>query len=39
VEVPEVIVIERRGGGSSGSLFILILGLVALRKLRAGQCA
>ena len=38
-EVPEVIVIERRGGGSIGSLFILFLGLAALRKHRAGQCA
>ncbi len=36
--VPEVIVIEH-GGGSSGYLLILLLGLAALSKLRAARYA
>jgi hypothetical protein len=38
-DVPEVIVINRQGGGATGALFILFLGLVALARFRGARCA
>lgn len=38
-EVPEVIVVHERGGGSTGGLFILLLGLAATLKGHRARCA
>lgn len=38
-DTPDVIVVNRGGGGSTGALFTLVLALVALRRFRAAPCA
>jgi hypothetical protein len=38
-EIPEVIVVHERGGGSTGVIFILLLGLAAMVKGRLARCA
>ena len=38
-EIPEVVVIHRQGGGATGGLFILLLGLAAIARFRAVRSA